>query len=109
MDQCHQLPQGEFVSMREEAAQQVAVLMVGLDEQKARPIADKVRSLIDRAQKLPAAEFKNQRPALDEEARQITTGLDPIAALRHWMEREMAEFLSNPEINTVLAMELKNK
>lgn len=96
IDECRNHQNTDYESMRSEAAEQVGLLMKGLDKEASKSVEKKVSDLLDRAKKLSDDEFKNQHDALAKEARQITSGADPVQGLRYWLEREMADVLSNP-------------
>jgi hypothetical protein len=105
LDQCHGISDADYAALRDEAADQVALLAAGQDS--AEGISAKVRDLLDRARKLDAEKFKAQRADFDAEAHQITQDVDSMDALRNWMEREMADLLSNPTISEALAARIK--
>jgi len=67
-----------------------------------RPIARRTSELLKLAHSLSDADFDNQRPDLENQAREITK-VDASTALRHWMECEMAQLLSNPQLPLALA------
>lgn len=96
LDQCRQQSDADFAALRTEAAEQTGLLLAGLDKSAAKPIEQKVTDLLDKARKLSDAEFKSQHDALTKEATQIAAGADPMEGLRHWMQGEIAGFLSNP-------------
>jgi hypothetical protein len=107
LDQCRQQNEADFAALRTEAAEQTGLLLAGLDKSAARPIEQKVTDLLDKVKKMNDAEFKSQRDALTNQAKQIATGADPIEGLRHWMEREIADLLSNPATSDAIDARLQ--
>jgi hypothetical protein len=57
--------------------------------------------LLNRCRHLTAQEYQTQKAALENEARRLAE-IDPITCLRHWMEGELADLLSNPQLQTAL-------
>ncbi len=48
------------------------------------------------------AEFKAQRDDLDKEARKVVGDVGPTDVIRHYMERALAELLSNPRLGAAV-------
>jgi len=101
IDQCRDATDADFESIRAEASSQAALLVAGLDPDAQRKVAGQVKDLLTKARQMSARAFKNREPNLDAQARKIAT-VDGFLALRHWMEREMAELLSNPQLASAL-------
>jgi hypothetical protein len=99
----------DYQSLRREAMDQVGLLLAGLDPQATKPVEQKVSDLLDKAHKLSDAEYKSQSDALIAEARKITAGIDPMQGLKFWMQREIAEFLANPESSEAIAERLQKQ
>jgi hypothetical protein len=97
----------DYASIKSEAADQVAVLLAGIDPKAQEPIAKKVSDWIDSNHKLSADELKNKRQSLEASAKEIVKQPDPIECLRHWLERDLADLLSNPELSESLSSRLK--
>lgn len=107
LDDCRGTSAADFNGLRSEAADQVALLVAGLDPKAAKPVADKVSEWLDKARTMSDRDFKAKSGELNESARQIVAGYDPVEGLRHWMEGEMADLLSNPQTRWALNARLK--
>src|SRR5204863_5742850 len=105
--QAHSGSSAEFASLKSEAAEQTAMLISGLDASAGEVMSKKVSALLDEARALDESEFKSKRAAMEQTAKQIVGHPDPMQSLRHWMEREMADLLSNPQLPAALEARLK--
>ena len=105
IDQCKEGNEDDFKSLRDEAAQQVALLAAGPEQQADSDVAKKVIELLNKAYKMK--DPGKHRDELEEQARQITQSIDSFEAMRRWMLREMADMLSNPQFRKALAMRTK--
>jgi hypothetical protein len=108
MDQCDDA-KTDYVQLRGDAADQVGLLVAGLDADAARLVAQKVDGLLDRVHAMSETEYKDHRREMDAQAREIVGSIDSFEQLRHWMQGEMADLLTNPEINTVLNLRIKSE
>jgi hypothetical protein len=97
----------EYSSIKSEAADQAAMLLVGVDPKAQEPIAKKVSDWIDSAHKLSADELKAKRTTLEASAKEIVKQPDPLECLRHWLQRDLADLLANPELPEALTSRLK--
>jgi len=107
VDESPGMSETDYASLKSEAAEQVAMLLVGLDPSAQEPIVKKVGQWLDRAKAMTDADVKSKRPQLEQSAKEIVGKPDPMAQLRHWMEREMADLLSNPQTSAALAARVK--
>jgi uncharacterized protein YbaA (DUF1428 family) len=103
LDQCKDGSDTVFAAMRDEASEQVGLLLAGMDQAKSKVAAQKVADLLDKARKMTAAALESHRAELDREAKRIVGGADSFDELHHWMLGEMADLLSNPRLATVLS------
>jgi hypothetical protein len=108
LDKCKDGSDADFASMRDEAADQVGLLAAGLDKTAADAVGQKVTDLLNQARQMPQKKLDAGRPALERAAQKITRSIDSFTGLRHWMSREMADLLSNPQITQVLAAREKS-
>jgi len=81
-------------SIRDSAAAEAAWVLAGSDEARSRPVAKVLAALLDQQRSAPKG--KNAAPALEKQLQQLTAQVDPLQMVRHAMERELAELLSNP-------------
>jgi len=102
LDQCQSGSDDEFASLRDQAADQVAMLMNGENARMSKGIINRVKDLLDRARRMSSDDFQSSRPDLDRTARNITRIAHPDVELRNWMERQMAFLLSNPQLDAAL-------
>jgi hypothetical protein len=102
IDQCRDLSDADFESLKKEACEQVDLLVNGLNASGQKNVTEQVSNLLNKARKMTARTFNNREQNLEQQARKIGT-VDAFVALRHWMEREMANLLSNPQITEVLS------
>jgi hypothetical protein len=100
---------GDYTELRDEVADQVAVLVAGFDEAKASPIRERVTGWLDHVHGLGDAEFKAQRAELDRAAEKTVGSVNAMQVLRNVVERDLAELLSNPRLVRVLEIRLKNE
>jgi hypothetical protein len=92
---------------RDELAEEIGWAVAGLDEEKADKINDQVTMLLSKVRGLSAEQFKTQRAELEKAAQAIIGELGPTDVLRHFLERQMAELLSNPCLQAALKARLK--
>ena len=92
---------------RDEIAGQVGWLLAGLDKAGEEKVRKRAVALLDRAAKLTAAEFKDQRDALEKEATEIIGDVGSTDVVRNFMLRTVAEMLANPRAVEMLEERLK--
>jgi len=103
LNQCHDMTDDDYQSLKDDTAADLSQLAGGFNPAKTPTVVGKANHLLDRARHLSAEDFKTQLPALQDEARKIGNGIDPMSCLRHWFEGEMADLLSNPQLSQALA------
>jgi hypothetical protein len=104
VDALHQsrtLSDDDFASFRDDTAEELGLLAGGTNPSRSSGIIQKVAHFLNRARKLSPQEYDAQKSSLEEEARKLGE-MDPIPCLRHWMEGELADLLSNPQLQTAL-------
>jgi hypothetical protein len=88
---------------RDDIIRDVATLAVGFrDDKGAKKLKDRVRDYLQKARKMPAAEFDAKRDELEKEAQKVVGTNHPLDCIKHWMETELAELLSNPQLPEAL-------
>jgi len=97
----------EFKAIRKEAVEQVSLLATGLNGRGTKAIEHRVTELLTKVREASDKDFEAGKANWEEEANKIAADCDGISGLRHWLEREMVELLSNPELPAVLAMRVK--
>lgn len=91
----------------DDAADEVGPLVAGLDVSRQKPVQEKVRAFLERARKMKEADFKAKRSELEKSAKDVVGDVDGLMILRHWMERDMAELLSNPQLPKAIDARLR--
>ncbi len=104
LEETRELRGDAWAAARDDAAAQAAWLIAGLDDKAEAALKVKMTAFLDGAQRLDDGEFKKQRPALIREARGFLGTLGPTDIIRHYMERVLAETLSNHRLKASLAM-----
>jgi len=89
--------ESEYKDLRSETVEEVIALVKG-PAAKDDKLADAISGFLDRVHKLNEADYKTKHAALEEEARKLIGPVDPVTALRHWLEEEFATLLSNPQL-----------
>jgi hypothetical protein len=95
-DDVRKLPGREWEEMRDEVAGQVGWLVAGLDYKAEEAVSKQVTDLLNLVHGLKDEDYKAQRGRLDAEARAIVAKVGPTDVIRHFVERSLAELLSNP-------------
>ncbi|MBV9122630.1 MAG: hypothetical protein JO112_04675 [Planctomycetes bacterium] len=102
LDKVRDLKPDEWKDLRDILSDEVGWLVAGLDEEQASKVGDQVVQLLIMARALKEEDFQKQRPDLEKKARKIVGQVGPTDVLRHFLERSLAELLSNPRLQTVL-------
>lgn len=106
-DEMRKLPGTEWQEARDQTADQVGWLVAGIEPEAEKAVRDKVSALLTRVHRLSAADFKAQRPKLDRDIEAIVGKVGPTDVLRHFMERSLAELLSNPRLAAAVKVRRK--
>jgi hypothetical protein len=99
----------DWMSYRDDVAYQVGWLVAGLDTAAEQKVRDKVTKLLNSAAKLGEKEYAAKRAELNKEARAILGKLGPTDVIRHFMERLLAETLSNHRLAAAVAARQKKR
>jgi hypothetical protein len=83
----------------EQTASEVGALVAGADAQKAKEIAGQVQAWLESGRKLTADEFDRLATTRAEVAKKIVGELDPLMVVGHWLDNNIAVFLSNPQLD----------
>jgi hypothetical protein len=73
-----------------------------VDAKKEAKARQKAAALLEKAHRMSAKEYAAGRASLFREARQLVGLLGPTDVLRHYMERVVAELLSNHRLEAAL-------
>lgn len=101
------LTEDEWKEMRDETAEEVSWLVGGFNTENAARAKKAVMALLDRGHRFQAEELTKQWPGLEKAAHQLVGNVSSLVVLQHYMERELAELLSNPRTATALQLWIK--
>jgi hypothetical protein len=107
LDDARTLKGKDWDEARDLVSEQVGWLVAGVDAVAEAKVKKQTAELLDRAHKLTDAEFKAKKQELARQAKEITRSAGPADVIRNFMERSVAELLSNPQ--TVPALEARLK
>jgi hypothetical protein len=99
----------EWRSFRDAAAEDVAWLLAGLDERAEGKVRAQALALLNKAHRLDEKELAAQKAALEKEARDLAGKVGAFDVLRNYMERSVADLLSNPRLPAALARRAAKK
>ena len=99
--QCRGMSIRDFRQFNQDVTQQVSELVAGVDPKDGRALSTRISNLLKKTHQLSDDDFDAQRPDLEDQARDIATA-DSAAVLHHWMAREIAQLLSNPQLTAAL-------
>ena len=102
MNESREADQADFDVLRDQVSDDLALAAGGLDAEKDRQVSEAVTAWLTKVRALSGPEFETQRDALEEEARTLVGQVDPLQVIRHYLERDLAELLSNPRLVAVL-------
>jgi len=106
-DDLHADSEDDFKDDAPDTIREVVELASGFEGNKK--LADQVEELLTRMHKLSDAEFKSQRGELEQQAHTICGQLDSFMVIKHWVQEQFAELISNPELPSAIDMRLKNR
>jgi hypothetical protein len=99
----------EWRGYRDDIAFEVGYLVVGLDASAEEKVRGQVTALLNKAQRLSDKEFKTEKAGLDKAARAIAARVGPLDVIRHYVQRVLAELLSNHRLKAALARRGKSE
>jgi uncharacterized protein YfbU (UPF0304 family) len=99
----------EWTELRDETAEEVSWLVAGFNTENAAKAKKAVTALLERGHRFQGEELNKQWPALEKAAHQLVGNVSSLVILQHYMERELAELLSNPQTATALRSWIKQK
>ena len=107
LEEGEELDEEEWKELRNETAEEVAWLVAGFNTDNAAKAKKAVTGLLDRGHRLQGEELSKQWPDLEKAAGQLVGNVSSLVVLQHYMERELAELLSNPRTAAALRSWLK--
>jgi hypothetical protein len=101
------LSEVKWKEMRDETAEEVSGLLGGFNTENAAKAKKAVTALLDRGHRFSGAELTKQWASLEKAAHQLVGNVSPLVILQHFMQRELAELLSNPQSATAIRLWIK--
>jgi hypothetical protein len=108
VDESRGADDAKFNSLSERTARDVGILLAGLDKEKAATVAERVRHWIEHARGLGDEGPKAAGNELEKDAKAVLGEFDSFDVLRHWVERDVAELLSNPQLGVMIDERIKH-
>ena len=99
----------EWTAYRDDLAYQVGWLVAGLDTAAEEKVRDKATALLNKAARLSEKDFPNESEGLEKAAREIIGKLGPTDVMRNFIERLLAESLSNHRLAAAIEARKKIK
>jgi len=106
-DDARTLKGKDWDETRDAVAEQVGWLVAGLDAAAEAKVRKQAADLLDRVHALKDAEYKAKTGELTKQAKEITGAAGPSDVIRNFLERSVAEVLSNPQTAAALEARLK--
>jgi hypothetical protein len=98
IDTVRNLKDKEWKQLREEVAEQIGPLVVGLDIDKAGQVSDRAVQLLIEVRALSKEDFERRRSEFRKQAMSLIGNANAFDVLRHLVEQSLAELLSNPRL-----------
>lgn len=109
LEEGEKLKDDEWKELRDETAEEVSWLVAGFHKDNAARVKKAVVSLLDRGHRFQGEELNKQWSALEKSAHLTVGNVSSLVVLQHYMEREMAELLSNPRTASILQAWIKQR
>jgi len=97
----------EWKELRDETAEEISWLVAGFKTESETRVKKAVTDWLDRNHRFKGADLTKQWPALEKAAHQLLGNVSSLVVLQHYMERELAELLSNPRTAAALRLWIK--
>jgi hypothetical protein len=108
-DQSRGQDKAAFDAICNEASDQVSVLVGGVtNPSKSAEVMLHTAALLQNAYGMNDAQYQAGYKKLENSARRIVGRADGFTALHNWMQREIADLLSNPELPAMIDAKLAN-
>jgi hypothetical protein len=99
----------DWEERRDEVAGQVGWLVGGLDVEAEDKVRRQVAQLLNRVHAMKDEEFNAALPGLEKSIDGIVGAAGPTDVIRHFVERSLAELLSNPRLKEAVKLRLENE
>jgi hypothetical protein len=110
LDSLEELPgksDAEYETMKKSVTELVAILMHGMNSSEQSQTIEKVGAWLDSARAINETELASHHTVLEKAARDIVGHTNSMDCLRHWIERDLADLLSNPDLPRVLTERIR--
>jgi hypothetical protein len=107
LDELRTADSDDFVELRDQVADDVALALAGLDVEKDTKISAQITAWLNKVRSLGPTDFKMRSAQLQQEAKALVGEVDPLQVVRNYLLRDMAEMLSNPQLPSAIAGRLK--
>jgi hypothetical protein len=97
----------EWKELRDETAEEVSWLVCGFNTETAAKAKKAVTAFLDRGHRFSGDELSKQWPSLEKAAHQMVGNVSSLVVLQHYVERELAELLSNPRTAPAVQLWMK--
>jgi hypothetical protein len=109
VEEGEELGDDEWKTLRDETAEEVSWLTAGFNADRAKDVAKAVTAFLDRGHRFKGEQLKKEWPALEKSVQQLVGNVSSLVVLQHYMERELAELLSNPQTTAALRAWIKER
>ncbi len=97
----------QWKRLRDETAEEVSWLVVGFTNENAPKLRKTAIELLERGHRFKGEELKKEWSSLEKSAQQLIGNVSSLVVIQHYLERELAELLSNPRTTTALRLWIK--
>jgi hypothetical protein len=97
----------EWKELRDGTAEELSWLVSGFKTESAVLVKKRVSDWLDRNHRYKGAELTKQWATLEKSAHEMFARTTSLVVLQHYMERELAELLSNPRTAAALRLGIK--
>jgi hypothetical protein len=109
LEQARKLDGKDWQHCRDDVAFHVGSLIGGLDATREERSREKVTALLDKAHDLTDKQFADRKEQLEKSIRELAGKLGPLDIIRHYVERVLAETLSNHRLAAAVAGRQKGR
>lgn len=100
-------PSKDWTTLRDETAAEVGWLVGGFDKDKVAKVTEQTSTFLDKAHAWKEEELTKRQPDVEAAVQEIMGDVGPAEVLRHIVEHDLAEQLSNPQMQAALEARLK--
>jgi hypothetical protein len=104
LEKSRELTGKEWRNLRDAVADDVGWLVAGLDVEAEERVREQALALLNKSARLTAREHLDQKADLEKTARALVGKVGPTDVVRNYMERNLAELLSNPRLAAAVAL-----